>query len=459
MILEISTRIGCSVNCKHCPQSLLCGKYKGVKEMALDDFKKIVDKVPLRIAIVFSGFCEPFLNKDCVEMIEYAHKRGHQIWLYTTLVGLDRDKWDRIKEIPFAIFNVHLPDKNEYANIPVNEDYFELLDEIIKNKANEMIFSSQDEIEPSVLEHIPDGSKWAKKLHDRAGNLTGDEVTHKERVKGKIYCGKEGRKLENSVVLPNGDVVLCCMDFGLTRVLGNLLESSYLEIYSGKSIEEYRALMDCEDSDIICRKCEYAKSIPSKKKVMIAMPVAKYIETDCFLSIFNMDKPDNIEITMSCFDGYSVDINRNYLVKEAREQMADYIFWVDSDIVLPRDALTKLLEDDLDIVGGVYATKHLTEKRTTVLLRSIENDGYYKCSYEEIADYDLIKIDAIGFGCVLTKIEVFDKVEMPFFVYTSFYGEDIDFCRKAINAGYSIHADTRVLCGHLGQVNYNIRGK
>ena len=66
-ILEVTPKIGCSVNCKYCPQSLLLNRYfKDKKDrqsmMTLEDYKRVLDKVPKDLIIDWSGFVEPFFN-------------------------------------------------------------------------------------------------------------------------------------------------------------------------------------------------------------------------------------------------------------------------------------------------------------------------------------------------------------------------------------------------------------
>jgi adenine C2-methylase RlmN of 23S rRNA A2503 and tRNA A37 len=70
--LEITTRIGCRVNCKFCPQKKLLDHYKENSHniiqknvLSFKNFKKCIDKVPSSVRIDFSGMAEPWLNKDC----------------------------------------------------------------------------------------------------------------------------------------------------------------------------------------------------------------------------------------------------------------------------------------------------------------------------------------------------------------------------------------------------------
>ena len=46
--LEITTHIGCPVNCLDCPQALLRSKYDGKRDLDLDDYKRATRCQPER---------------------------------------------------------------------------------------------------------------------------------------------------------------------------------------------------------------------------------------------------------------------------------------------------------------------------------------------------------------------------------------------------------------------------
>ena len=63
---------------------------------------------------------------------------------------------------------------------------------------------------------------------------------------------------DRNVLLPNGDVVLCCMDYNLTHILGNLLTQTYEEVMQGKPLQD---LIDINEEPefnkcSICKSCE-----------------------------------------------------------------------------------------------------------------------------------------------------------------------------------------------------------
>ena len=185
-------------------------------------------------------------------------------------------------------------------------------------------------------------------------------------------------------------------------------------------------------------------------KVLIAMPTARYIETSTFLSIYNLKKPKGVKTSFIAVEGYSVDTSRNVLVKEAKSMGADYILWVDSDMILPKDALVRLLSHGKDIVTGAYAFKDINSQ--DLIAFSADNK---RMNYADING--LTEVGGIGFGCCLTKTEIFDKIDFPYFVFGEDYGEDIYFCKKAREKGLKIYLDPDVKCGHIGKINFQVR--
>ena len=66
--LEITTMVGCPLQCTFCPQTNLKGAYsthKADKYLTGENFKRIVDKLPSHVRIDFSGMSEPWANPNC----------------------------------------------------------------------------------------------------------------------------------------------------------------------------------------------------------------------------------------------------------------------------------------------------------------------------------------------------------------------------------------------------------
>ena len=100
-------------------------------------------------------------------------------------------------------------------------------------------------------------------MGNRAGNLDFEDLLKVEH-KGEIVCAcgksKTGWMPE---LLPDGRVVLCCNDYGMQHVLGNLFTESWSEIVNGDEYRSIEAGMKDDTIPILCRTCGAA--IPKNK--------------------------------------------------------------------------------------------------------------------------------------------------------------------------------------------------
>lgn len=266
-VMEITPKAGCSVHCRYCPQNLFLQRYFAEDrqmEMKFDEFRMYLDRMPQDIVVDFSGFVEPFLAKDGLRMVHYAYESGHDVRLFTTLVGLDRAAFCEIEDIPFKLVVLHLPDVHHYANIPVTDNYLELLRYIVvKKRRNGDSFvdmaNCQSEPDPRVADIIGHSFPISWELYDRAGNLSDEHLHSVEPYNEPVYC-ERSMALNHNVLLPNGDVVLCCMDFGMQHVLGNLKQQTYEEIMQGEELLHIMA-SNARTGDALCKQCTYAKKM------------------------------------------------------------------------------------------------------------------------------------------------------------------------------------------------------
>lgn len=270
--LEITTYIGCKCNCVYCPQNMLISKYYGRqfddnpnRMMTLDDFKKCVDKLPVETRIDFSGMAEPWLNTDCTKMLLYANEKGFPIAVYSTLVGMKMNDFDLIKDIDFEEFVVHIPDEERNSSINITEEYSKLLRVVMKycqadGKRLVTGISCHGTVHHDIAKMVPKDSKMITELHDRAGNVKSEYVDSKINA-GQIICINCSADMHHNVLLPDGTVLLCCMDYGMKHILGNLLTQTYEEIRQSPEIQKIRDGLKNDSFDILCRNCINARDI------------------------------------------------------------------------------------------------------------------------------------------------------------------------------------------------------
>ena len=142
---------------------------------------------------------------------------------------------------------------------------------------------------------------------------------------------------------------------------------------------------------------------------------------------------------------------RNQIVDIAQQQRASHLMFLDTDMTFPPDTLQRLIAHDKDIVSGLYFERYAPYRP---MLRQRFEDGYSLVNYPPAG---LVECDALGAGCILIRMEVFQKLAKPCFEYRlstsgikeTFLTEDIVFCERARKAGFKIFCDTSIRCGHL----------
>ncbi len=258
--IGITTVAGCRVNCSYCPQEVFLKKYYGSnnaqQRLSLSEYQKILSNIPTEVQINFAGFSEPFLNDECKEMILYTAKKGHYVQIFTTMVGLTKEIIEEI--FGHADFILHLPGNDE-TNIAIDDVYIDCLKLLFeKNKIDrriKYISVPGGGINFKLAPYISSDVTIDSYCMDRAGNV---EQGIKSEYSGSLTCMRTYNRLDQNVMLPNGDLILCCQDWELRYVLGNLKDTTYIDILESKNADKIRKEMASGKEDMICCKCNYA---------------------------------------------------------------------------------------------------------------------------------------------------------------------------------------------------------
>lgn len=192
-------------------------------------------------------------------------------------------------------------------------------------------------------------------------------------------------------------------------------------------------------------------------KILIAVPTFENIYPEVFKGIYDLDKCGH-EVHFEFVKGYDCAKARNVISDKAIDGGYDYVMMVDSDTVIPKDALKNMLEGDAEMVLGCVPKK--SKRGETVLFSSKENlkgKGFHTViTYEQLQGTDRISLKGGGFGCALINTKVYSSLKYPYFKYVVYedkvaLSEDLYFCREVRNAGFRIEADPRVKCGHIAK--------
>ena len=232
--LEVTTSIpanGCPLVCAYCPQDELKAAYDDDRFLSLENFDRVLGKLPKEIQITFAGYVEPFVNKDCAAMIRLAHAVGHKVSLFTTGVGMTVDDFEQIRGIPYTGvqggFVVHLPDAEGYFSHSLLPGYMELLARMKQKPPLNFRTVTMGTLPKPLQELFPGTIRQT--MYSRAGNVKRNDVVQITTKQAETTCGCPER-LYHNVLLPNGDVSLCCMDYSLRHILGNLFEQDYEDV-------------------------------------------------------------------------------------------------------------------------------------------------------------------------------------------------------------------------------------
>lgn len=196
-------------------------------------------------------------------------------------------------------------------------------------------------------------------------------------------------------------------------------------------------------------------------KIFIAIPTFENISPDTFKSIYGLDHGGHW-LVFDYVRGYDCAMARNMIARQSLEENADYVLMVDSDIIVPGNAIVDMLSCDADVVIGICAHRNaanIYEGKTSVCKNDGENDYTHQYTAQEIIELRdqgeyKIQIHGGGMGCTLIKTDVFKRLEYPYFKWTDYgngyvLSEDLYFCEQCKANGIPIYADTRVTPQHI----------
>lgn len=197
-------------------------------------------------------------------------------------------------------------------------------------------------------------------------------------------------------------------------------------------------------------------------KVFIAVPTTPFggIHPECFKSIYGLDPCGNW-VVFDYMSGYQCSTARNRIAQQAMDEGADYVLMVDSDTVLPPDALRLMLEEPVDVLAACcphrYASNVYDGRINATKLGEFDyTDFYTQDDLDRLCAEGVTRerIHGCGFGATLVKTDVFRRIGWPWFKWTDYDGgaclsEDLFFCSNCADHGIDVMLDPRVRCGHV----------
>ena len=160
--------------------------------------------------------------------------------------------------------------------------------------------------------------------------------------------------------------------------------------------------------------------------------------------------PD-VEIAIATTRGVRVAQARNEIVKQVQGQSCDYVFFLDTDHIVPLGILKHLLVDmeKYDCVSGLVCRRR---DKMDHIGYNVAGKKFAKLRFS--IGTGTHALDACAFGCTMIRMSVFDELEEPFFEDVSkgtwTMRSDVGFCLKLRSIGKSVAVNTGLLVGHIG---------
>lgn len=197
-------------------------------------------------------------------------------------------------------------------------------------------------------------------------------------------------------------------------------------------------------------------------KVFIAVPTTPFggIHPECFKSIYGLDPAGNW-LVFDYMSGYQCSTARNRIAQQAMAEESDYVLMVDSDTVLPSNAVRLMLEEPVDVLAGCCPHRPASNSydgriNATKLGERDYTDFYVASDLEDLRARGVIRepIHGCGFGATMVRTDVFRRICWPWFSWTDYpdgncLSEDLSFCERCHENGIEVHLDPRVICGHV----------
>lgn len=261
----------CNLRCAFCFVTEGMNREEGFMDFSL--FKKIIDDSPGLEHLCMHNWGEPLLHRDIFRMFEYAHRAGvRHIVMNTNGTLLTDQMIDAVVDGPLSVIRFSIDGSAEtFKRIRgVNLDKIEK--NIVKLKERKaarrpelgmgVVFTVEEDTQQDVDEYV---AYW-------------ETIVDHVRVQPKLIqsprrevCpepfGKDYGKL---VVLWDGTVIPCCVDYNAELFLGNAWKDRVSDLWRGAAIERLRERHLSLEFPEPCKNCNECETGKTSKRFFYA---------------------------------------------------------------------------------------------------------------------------------------------------------------------------------------------
>lgn len=212
-----------------------------------------------------------------------------------------------------------------------------------------------------------------------------------------------------------------------------------------------------------CKACiEPVFSVDKRIKVVIATPmmgniIPRFFDrwTDWIMHLRDLEYKAPFKFYFASTGNILTAWAREYLSADAVNLGADFILFVDCDMIFPFDIFERLyarmLQRDIqvDVITPLMFMRNPPHYPVIYKVNrgwdAQRQQEYYKTEIvKEYPKHTLLKVDAAGMGICLVRADVLRKMPPPWFMNTSATGEDVYFSERASRQGFGVYVDTTI---------------
>ena len=213
-------------------------------------------------------------------------------------------------------------------------------------------------------------------------------------------------------------------------------------------------------------------------KVLVGVNVLESVNSHVYanhIKFFTNLKLANPDDQFVFFTPYrmAIDSMRNSAAKIAIDHKCDYLMFIDDDVLIKPETYSVLKAADKDCIMALtyirgYPFAPMFFKSFRKIVDNTGATAEYLTTYddyeEHIPDDGIVPCAAVGFSCVLIKMDLVKAVAPPWFLTGPNHTEDVYFCNKArytLDPEPSICCHTRIATTHImmadGVTDFNVK--
>lgn len=195
-------------------------------------------------------------------------------------------------------------------------------------------------------------------------------------------------------------------------------------------------------------------------KLVIGIPTGGRPAEPFLKSLRGLELPPSVTaVENKTATGNFVPAQRELLAQFALQRGAEFLLMVDDDMVIPSDAVGKLLEPFGDPrVGIVGALCYSRDGIRPMAVDAWDAGDTTGAAIPAFDDRTPTAVDGIGFGLAVVRTAAFAQMSRPYFPAQIFIenatsrvrvcNEDFLFCKRLRETGWSVMLHPGVRCGH-----------